>query len=648
VNPSRRRVLQLGAATPLGATAPALWAQAAASPPPASLFFSNPVFTGAQLSPAGTRLALTIGSADHRDRLAVMDLATLKSEVIAAHNLGDVAGFRWVSEQRLVYAMGDRRSELTQKTWYPVLFAVNADGSRHRDLQGSRWMQWLGVEPGETEHVHLVRWDAQDFGRPFRLDTRVGVREPAEIESPRFATQWLFDEAGELRAVVTARDGTMALHWRAVGSDTWRKLRDFDRYVGEAFILLAVLPDQRWLVAVRPPGRDTLALTRYEPATDRFDEKPLLAVAGFDVLPHELIRRDGALLGVRFFADAEFTYWFDPAMKALQERIDRALPDTANMVSLPQRGASPWVLLRSFADVQPALYHLFNRDTARLTRLGAERPDVQPARMALTDFVRVKARDGLEIPCLLTLPRTPASAKLDKPRWPLVVLVHGGPWVRGSTWGWDAEAQFLASRGYAVLQPEFRGSEGFGAAHLRAGFKQWGRAMQDDLADAARWAIAQGVADPARVAICGASYGGYAALMGLVKDGDLFKCAVARVAVTDLLLLHDGNWTDVSEPFRRYGLPQLLGDRRADEAMLIAHSPLHQAARIRNPLLLGHGSLDRRVPVEHGRRLRDAVKAHNQQVEWVEYEKEGHSFSFAGNEIDWWQRVERFLARHLA
>jgi dipeptidyl aminopeptidase/acylaminoacyl peptidase len=304
--------------------------------------------------------------------------------------------------------------------------------------------------------------------------------------------------------------------------------------------------------------------------------------------------------------------------------------------------------VRSFADVQPSLYRLFNRDTGRLVRLGAERPDVQPERMALTDFVRVKARDGLEIPCLLTLPRTAAGAPRDEPRWPLVVLVHGGPWVRGSAWRWDAEAQFLASRGYAVLQPEFRGSEGFGAAHLRAGFKQWGRAMQDDLADTARWVIAQGLADPARVAICGASYGGYAALMGLVNDGGLFRCAVARAAVTDLLLLHDGNWSDISEPFRRYGLPQLVGDRRADEAMLVAHSPLQQAARIRNPLLLGHGLLDRRVPIEHGRRLRDAVKAHNGQVEWVEYEKEGHGFSFAEHEIDWWQRVERFLARHLA
>jgi dipeptidyl aminopeptidase/acylaminoacyl peptidase len=219
--------------------------------------------------------------------------------------------------------------------------------------------------------------------------------------------------------------------------------------------------------------------------------------------------------------------------------------------------------------------------------------------------------------------------------------------VRGTSWSWNAEVQFLASRGYAVLQPEFRGSTGFGASHHEAGWKQWGRAMQDDLADGARWAIAQGIADPKRIAIAGASYGGYAALMGLVRDPDLYACAINWVGVTDLDLLFSATWSDFSPSFRRHGLPRLVGDRRADAAMLREHSPIHRAAEIKKPVLMAYGRKDRRVPIEHGERMRDALRRHNPNVEWVLYDEEGHGWHKRETNIDFWTRVEKFLARHL-
>lgn len=185
------------------------------------------------------------------------------------------------------------------------------------------------------------------------------------------------------------------------------------------------------------------------------------------------------------------------------------------------------------------------------------------------DMVHYKACDGLPIPAYLTLP--PGGVKKNLP---LLVFVHGGPWVRGATWGWDSEVRFLASRGYAVLQPEFRGNRGFGRRHLEAGFKQWGLAMQNDLADGVRWAIAEGIADPKRICIMGASYGGYATMMGLVHAPDLFRCGVNWVGVTDIDLMYGVGWSDLSDDYKRYGMPALVGDRVKDAAQFKATSPM--------------------------------------------------------------------------
>jgi dipeptidyl aminopeptidase/acylaminoacyl peptidase len=233
----------------------------------------------------------------------------------------------------------------------------------------------------------------------------------------------------------------------------------------------------------------------------------------------------------------------------------------------------------------------------------------------------------------------------------MVVLVHGGPFVRGTEWGWDPDAQFLASRGYLVVEPEFRGSTGYGRKLMTAGFKQWGLKMQDDIADAARWAVAQGMADAKRICIAGGSYGGYATLMGLVKDPDLYKCGINAAGVTDIELMYTGTWLnsdDMSVNWKKYGMPLMVGDRVKDAQQLRDTSPLHQAAKIRQPLLMAYGGADQRVPLYHGKKFLDAVRAGgNQQVEWIEYPTEGHGWFLPENRIDYWTRVEKFLDRHI-
>jgi dipeptidyl aminopeptidase/acylaminoacyl peptidase len=265
--------------------------------------------------------------------------------------------------------------------------------------------------------------------------------------------------------------------------------------------------------------------------------------------------------------------------------------------------------------------------------------------MGRQQFIRYKARDGLEIPALLTLPPGDKRSGL-----PLVVLVHGGPYVRGSTWGWNPQSQFLASRGYAVLEPEYRGSTGFGVKHFKAGWKQWGLAMQNDIADGTRWAIAKGIVDPKRICIAGASYGGYATLMGLVNDPDLYKCGVDWVGVTDINLLYNGSWnfaSDMSAEWKKYGMPDMVGDQVKDAAQLKATSPLEQAARITQPVLMAYGGVDVRVPIYHGKKFYDAVTRTNKNVEWIEYPEEAHGWRLPKNSIDFWTRVEAFLDKNI-
>jgi dipeptidyl aminopeptidase/acylaminoacyl peptidase len=270
-------------------------------------------------------------------------------------------------------------------------------------------------------------------------------------------------------------------------------------------------------------------------------------------------------------------------------------------------------------------------------------PGIDPRQMGRMDFVRFKARDGLTVPMYLALP----PARFGKSALPTVVLIHGGPWARGTTWGWHREAQFLASRGYLVLEPEFRGSTGYGFAHFKAGWRQWGQAMQHDVTDAVNWALEQGLADPKRVCAAGASYGGYATLMALAREPGLFRCGIAWVGVTDIELLFSASWTDISESARRYGMRHMIGDPDKDAAQLRANSPVGNVAKITQPLILAYGGSDLRVPIEHGRKFRDLVTKTNPNVEWIVYGDEGHGWVKLETNVDFWTRVAKFLDAQL-
>lgn len=227
------------------------------------------------------------------------------------------------------------------------------------------------------------------------------------------------------------------------------------------------------------------------------------------------------------------------------------------------------------------------------------------------------------------------------------MLVHGGPWVRGADLSWDERAQYLAALGYRVIEPEFRGSSGYGAKLLRAGDKQWGLRMQDDLVDALAWAAKQGLVDDKRACIMGSSYGGYAALMGPIRDPQAYRCAISFAGVTDIKLRFDAWNSDMSSEAEEFILPELMGDPATDTEMLDKSSPLARVKEIKVPVLLAHGLLDRRVPIDHAREFVSAAKAAGVDIDYVLYEQEAHGFTKLKDEADYYRRVGACLAQHL-
>ena len=665
----RARCLIWGALALLAASV--AWAQTTPPLLPAELFFKPAEVLDAQLSPSGRRLAVTTTLGGGRVALFVWDLEN-EGKVTSAANFkdADVARFAWVNEERLVFSVIDL-SEGSGQQVAPGLFSVRFDGEQYRQLvmrQGMPFITSGGAMPARMplpwQHrlLHVPQGGGDDVivgeltfsGNdlvgvyPMRLNVINGRTSTLALNAPTGVTGWLFDSQGQARVAITRGGGRRQTYWRAPGQDEWKLIDDSE--ILRASFTPAFVDDAGGLYVTRSEGPEQIrVLARFDFSTGKPEPKAFVVAPGFDFNGTLITSRGtGSAMGVRVDTDAETTVWFDESMRRVQQLADARLPGYINRLSCRRCDRSDRVVLvRSWNDRDPGYLWIYREregQAASWKLFSRVRKGVDPKQMANVDFQRISARDGRDLPLWLTIP--PGRKMGD--RGPAVVLVHGGPWVRSGHWRWSAMEQFLASRGYLVIAPEFRGSTGYGDAHYRAGFKEWGQAMQDDVADAARWAIGQGWAD--RLCIAGASYGGYSTLMGLVRDGDLYKCGVAWVAVADPFLYLKGSWwvhDDIGDEGRRYGLPQMVGDAEKDAEMLKAASPLLQASRIRAPLLLAYGESDRRVPIEHGERLRKAMRDAGQEPQWVSYPGEAHSWIKLETHLDFARRMESFLDKHL-
>ncbi|MDL1860903.1 S9 family peptidase [Betaproteobacteria bacterium PRO7] len=635
-------------------------------------FFRHDRYAGLALSPDGQFIA-ALAPVNGRRNVAVLDLKAGSVAVITSLRERDVRTVRWINNERLVFDLIDLQSGLGEQR-PSGLFAINRDGKEARELVAAsvaspgsakfvyRPTLLLSALPDSSDILVMATDRTVESFDVYRMDTYTGRKTLVTFDNPGFVYGWLLDSKRQPRLAIAGIEGTTrtAIHYRASAEGPWIKLAEFDGLSNEGFDPLAFGPDDTLYVASRA-GSDKAAIYTYDLKANRLGERQiahkdydfgygnrplggdltdLLSNRNFNLIFDSKKKK---LVGARQYAEREEFFWFDEEWSRLHAMVNGALPQRTNRLTRSTDSAS--ILVYSYSDRDPGRWYLLDAEKRSLQELVARRPWIDVQQMAQKTPIRYKARDGIEIPAYLTLP--PGRDK----QLPLVLIVHGGPFVRGEFWGWDREAQFLASRGYAVLQVDYRGSLGYGWNHHRLGRRQWGLAMQDDLTDGVNHLVAQGIADKSRVAIMGGSYGGYATMMGLAKDPDLYRCGINIVGVTDLALMGTATWSDMSVESKEFQIwfAQHVGDPAKERDKLDAASPARLADRIRRPVLIAHGYNDVRVPIEHAHRMRAALdRAGMRDVEWVVYPDEAHGILREKNASDLYSRIERFLAKHMA
>lgn len=500
--------------------APAISQQATPSAIPVESFFKLPQFEGARFSPDGKSIAMLLKGKNDRIALAVLEVGKLQPEIIANYEDKDVKSFHWVNNERLVYDLTDHQFKEVQRFFGPGLYGVNKDRTKRTRLVTHKFsgkymvvsgsaLPWytffLDVTHDNTSPDVFVAQAAEagsDHYLLYRLNTITGNTEP--VMAPGKVTKWLIDKSGTPRVVQTIDGPTLSILYNDPKTHAWRTLTSSEWSKHDTIDPVFFSPEGDLYVTARN-GKDMRDLYRFDLEKNKLDPAPVIALKGYDFNGHfSFSAAQKKVLGLDYEMSTPASVWFDPAITEKQKKLDALLPYTVNHMAFPDSGSTQIALVHSTSDVDPGIWQLFDFDSGKFTRLGISQPDINPALMSPKEMVHFTTRDDMSIPAYLTLPKSGKGKNL-----PMVVLVHGGPYLRGGHWSWHPQVQFLASRGYAVLEPEFRGSPGYGQKLFAAGMKQWGLGMQDDIADATKWAISKGYADPQRICIAGASYGGY-------------------------------------------------------------------------------------------------------------------------------------------
>jgi dipeptidyl aminopeptidase/acylaminoacyl peptidase len=452
----------------------------------------------------------------------------------------------------------------------------------------------------------------------------------APVRNATFAV----DNAGEVRfARGSGYDNVSKLYYREARGQDWRLVNDQAK-TDVVVNALGFSQDGRtaYLLAEMPGGPD--AIFAYDPATDTRTQLIRDPIADPWAVIERLDSHEPA--GAWFMSDGVRSRFFDEASPTarLYRSLEKAFPGQAVAVTSTTRDGR-LALLQVWSDRNNGDFYLFDTVRNSADLLYSRREWFDPAKVPASRAIEVTARDGMKLHGYLTLPMG------KEKQLPLVVLAHGGPFGVFDEWGFDDDSQMLADAGYAVLRLNFRGSGNYGRDYMNAGARQWGRTMQDDLTDATRWAIKEQIADPARICIYGASYGGYAAVMGVAKESSLYACAVGYVGVYDLEKMHKDDASH-SRSWRTW-TSEWLGDRAA----LADVSPVNLAGRIEAPVFLAAGGQDERAPVEHTRRMEKALKEAGVPVESLYFKSEGHGFFTEPHRREYYTRLLAFLSTHL-
>jgi len=613
-------------------------------------FAAGPAMAEPHLSPDGTKLVYLTSLAGQL-QIAVRDLSTGRERSILRAAAGDFAVTQCefkTNDRLLCHLEGVARGGEPERL-YPAsrLLAVNADGSSLRILFRNaffsrlppaarsqfqdRIIHWL---PDDAYHVLIELGDEGSvFPSVYKLDVYKGDLK-LEVASQPPVMDWTADPSGVVRFGYGFRDDTGVYIARNGPNAPWHTLEEFKRFDRSRFDPLAFGTRPNDLLVFAPYQAHTAVWQIDLDAPARGLElvfaRPDVDVGGILEWP-----LDRHVAGFVYETDRPYTHFIDPHATSIEEALERALPGAYHVVVDSSRDASK-LLTVSFSDVMPPRYHLLERVSGKLTELGRQDANLDETRLAHVKPITVAGPNGLAIPGYLTLP----SGSEPGQRLPAVVLPHGGPYARDH-WGYDPLVQVIASRGYAVLQLNFRGSTGYGQQWRDAGHQAWGTIMHDDITAGARWLIEQGIADPARLCIVGWSYGGYAALTGVEKQPQLYRCAVSIAGVSDLSQM-------AVDDERFYGGKDSAGDAMGtDPATLRAESPLQHVDLIRVPVLLVHGEDDYTVLADQSRAMDRAMSKHGVQHELVLIRHGEHSLVRPEMRLILYRKVTEFLRANL-
>ena len=628
-------------AAPATAVAAATAAPAAAGAPlPVETFAELPFLSTPLLSPDGTRIAARLSNAGH-EWIGIWTLSEPRDHPPKLIEVRAVESFAWAGDSRLVISTAD--------TEIMTSGVVIAYGRARRifchDLAADKTIR-LGQSHGMFAEVIFI----DPLGRYVLVSSQETLISPPHVERIDLSTgagvevqrrmpgvwSWFADSAGVVRVGVDYDENRTRIYYRSTPeaalarTETRRDLLD-----GSAVDAIRFVTNTDHGVIVTNAATGRFGVYNYDFATDTrgaaIFEHPEVDVTDAIFSP------EGAVDGVTYEDDRPRVRWLNPALAQLQDRIDRAFPGKTNTIVNRSRDGNRVLIFSAAAD-DPGTYYVFDRAARRMEVFASPYDGLIGHAFAPVRAVTYRDRVGLTIHAYLTLPAGRPERGL-----PLIVLPHGGPFLRDS-WGFDPEVQFLASRGYAVLQPNFRGSTGYGRDFVQMGHGQWGGAMIDDMEDGIDWLAEQGIADRTRVCIMGSSYGGYAAIWGAMRSPQRYRCAISFAGPTDLrALLRYDSASFIPRRYVRALQQQLRGEERID---LDSVSPAHHAEMLRVPLLLAQGRRDPIVPQEQAQRLLIALQRVHGPVESVFFDKAGHGFSDVAEAADYYHRVEAFLAAH--
>lgn len=594
-------------------------------------FFKNPEKTSYKISPDGKYLSF-LAPYNNRLNIFVHDLEAKNKPVrITNETKRDILSYMWGNNERILYLMDDKGNENFH------LYAVNIDGTGHADLTPFENITTHIIDElediDEEIMISLNKRNPEIFDA-YRLNVNTGKLN-LEAENPGNISIWITDHNGHIRAAITTDGVNSSLLYREDGSSPFKTVmtNNFKETLRPLFFTF----DNKYVYAASNLNRDKAAIVKFDISNGR-ELELLFQHPEVDVYDLNYSRKRKVLTSITYTTWKRQIEFLDEEIKNIYSKIAPKLGNYEIVFSDTDKKEDKFII-RTYSDRTLGAYYLYDKTQDMLTFLSDVSPWLKEDEMAELKPITFTARDGLTINGYLALPHGKEPKNL-----PVVLLVHGGPWVRDN-WVYSPETQFFANRGYAVLKINYRGSIGYGRMFWEASFKQWGKKMQDDLTDGVKWLINEGIADSKRVAIYGGSYGGYAALAGLAFTPDVYACGIDYVGVSNMFTFMKSippYWKPYLEM-----MYEMVGHPEKDVELMRAASPVYHVDKIIAPLFIAQGRMDPRVNVNESDQMVDALKKRGIDVPYMVKDNEGHGFRNEENRFEFYEAMEKFLEKHL-